>query len=482
MVNKTEAIFILKTFIAYSIINNIMEFEVLKKTPLFNTFSEQGKRIFLPQGIFHWSGRAKKEAEISGTLGSAFGYEKDFIEGGSSEWLPLYLEDIKNYSKLSVKEIVPYSKVSGLEELKNLWKQWIIKKSLYSKENDQIKLENLENFTTTPIVTSGLTNGIFLCCSLLLNPGEFIISPNKRWGNYDNIVEKLLGAKIKSFEFFVEEKFNVQGLKDAIYEISKVQEKITLILGFPNNPTGYVPSEKELKELVNMLRESQKDLGKPIIVIVDDAYEPYIFSNKVINRSIFYALHEIEEDVIPIKLDGITKELLLYGGRIGFITVGLKSNWVKKEEDLKALNTELTNKLSGLVRTTISNSNHFYQALVINLFKDVGMEGLIQKRNNVINLLKERYVKINHELSKINNANISVDPNAGGFFVFVNLDPNKISASQFADHLLRKYKVGVIPIEKPSDGINGIRIAYCSIDSTKISEFVNRINLALADF
>jgi len=459
-----------------------MEFEVTKKTPLYNTFSEQGKRIYLPQGIFHWSGRAKKEAEISGTLGSAFGYEKDFIEGGTSEWVPLYLEDIKNYTKLSVNEVVPYSKVSGLEELKSVWKKWIIKKSLYDKDSELSELNRLEKFITTPIVTSGLTNGIFLCCSLLLNPGEFIISPNKRWGNYDNIVEKLLGAKIKSFEFFTENKFNIQGLKEAIYEISKNQDKITLILGFPNNPTGYVPNEEEMEEIITTLKQAQKDLSKPIIVLVDDAYEPYIFSNDAIKRSIFYALHEMEEDVIPIKLDGITKEMLLYGGRIGFITIGLKPHWVSNDKELIALKSELTNKLSGLVRTTISNSNHFYQALVIKLFKDVGMEGLIQKRNIIKNLLKDRYVKINEELRKIDNSNISVDPNAGGFFVFVNLNPNKISANQFADHLLRKYKVGVIPIEKHDSNINGIRIAYCSIDLTKIPEFVNRFNLALNDF
>jgi aspartate/methionine/tyrosine aminotransferase len=96
--------------------------------------------------------------------------------------------------------------------------------------------------------------------------------------------------------------------------------------------------------------------------------------------------------------------------------------------------------------------------------------------------LKDRYEKINEELSKIDNSNISIDPNAGGFFIFVNLNPDKISANQFADHLLRKYKLGVIPIEKQNDNINGIRIAYCSVDLTKIPEFVNRINLALDDF
>ena len=459
-----------------------MEFELIKKTPLYKALSELGKRIYLPQGVFYWAGRAKKEAEIMGTLGSAFGYEKDFIEGGTSEWVPCYLEDIKNYTKLNINEIVPYPKISGLEELKTIWKNWIIEKSLINKTVEKERLKRLENYISTPVITSGLTNGIFLCCSLFLNSGDYIISTNKRWGNYDNIIENLLGAKIKSFEFFIKSKFNVQGLKDAIYEVSKIQEKIVLILGFPNNPTGYIPKKEELEEIINVLRLAQKDISKPIIVLVDDAYEPYIYSNNVINRSIFYELHDLEEDIIPIKIDGITKEFLMYGGRIGFVTIGLKPNWVNSEEELDILKTEINNKLSGLIRTTISNSNHFYQSLIINLFKDVGTDGLIKKRDKVKALLKARYEKINAELRKIKNSDISVDPNAGGFFVFVNLNPKKFRANDFADHLLKKYKVGVIPIEKPNDNINGIRIAYCSIDLTQITEFVNRINLALVDY
>jgi len=455
---------------------------MIKKTPLYNALSEQGKRIYLPQGVFHWSGRAKKEAEINGTLGSAYGFEEDFIEGGTPEWVPLYLEDIKNYTKLNVNEVVPYPQISGLEDLKNSWKNWIIKKSCYNIDFEQDKLNKLENFVTTPVVTAGLTNGIFLCCSLFLNQGDFIISPNKRWGNYDNIVEKLIGARIKSFDFFSGENFNINGMKNAIYEISKVQEKIILILGFPNNPTGYIPNQEELAEILNALIEAQKTISKPIIILVDDAYEPYVYSKEVINRSIFYALHELEEDIIPIKLDGITKELLLYGGRIGFITIGLKPHWVKNAQELTTLKAEIDNKLSGLLRTTISNSNHFYQSLTLKLFDDIGMDGLIQKREKVKHLLKERYEKINAEFRKIKNENISVDSNAGGFFIFVNLNPEVIKANDFADHLLKKYKVGVIPIEKQHDNINGIRIAYCSIDLRKIAEFVSRIDHALRDF
>jgi aspartate/methionine/tyrosine aminotransferase len=458
-----------------------MEFKVIKKTPLFKAFSELGKRIFLPEGIFYWSGRAKKEAEIIGTIGSAFGYEKDFIDGGSAEWVPCYLKEIKKYTNISIKDVVPYASIAGLPEIRETWKNWLIKKSGYNEQSDSEYISRLEKYITTPISTSGVTNGIFLCCSLFLNPGEYIISPNKRWGNYDNIIVKNIGAKIKSFEFFKDNAINIQGLKDAINEVLKVQDKIVIILNFPNNPTGYVPTFDEAKEMVETLRESQKS-GKPIIILVDDAYEPYVFGDEVLNKSIFYELHQLDEDIIPIKLDGITKELLLYGGRIGFVTIGIKPKWVSNDQELADLKSEINNKLEGINRSTVSNCNHFYQALTQKIFSENNMEQIIETRNKVTILLKKRYEKINAELAKINNPNISIDPNSGGFFLFVNLNSDKIKASEFADHLLKKYKVGVIPIEKIDDNINGIRIAYCSIDLEKIPEFIKRIQLALQDF
>ncbi len=458
-----------------------MQFKIIQKTPLYKAFSELGKRIFLPDGIFYWSGRAKKEAELIGTIGSAFGYEKDFIDGGSSEWVPCYLKDIKRYTNLSIKEIVPYASIAGLPEIRETWKQWIIKKSEYNERTESEKLSRLERFMTTPSITAGVTNGIFLCCSLFLNPGEYIICPNKRWGNYDNIIVKNIGAKIKSFEFFKDGKFNNESLKDAIDEVSNVQDKIIILLNLPNNPTGYIPTITEANEFINLLRESQT-LEKPIVVLVDDAYEPYIFGDDVIDKSIFYNLHQLDENIIPIKLDGITKELLLYGGRIGFVTIGLKPSWVSNDEELEMLKNEIINKLEGINRSSISNCNHFYQAITQKIFEENSMDEILETRNKVKTLLKKRYERINAELAKINNPNISVDPNSGGFFLFVNLNPQKIKASEFADHLLKRYKVGVIPIEKLNDNINGIRIAYCSIDIEKIPEFIKRIQLALQDF
>ncbi|MBD3254955.1 MAG: aminotransferase class I/II-fold pyridoxal phosphate-dependent enzyme [Candidatus Lokiarchaeota archaeon] len=459
-----------------------MEFKILQKTPLYDAFSDLAKRIFLPDGIFYWSGRAKKEAEIVGTIGSAFAYEKDFVGDGSEEWLPCYIEDIKKFTTLTVRDLVPYSSIGGLTGIREIWKDWIVKKSNYDENDDKEELSRLKEGITDPITTGGITNAIYLSCSMFLNPGEQIISPNKRWGNYDNIIVRNLGAKIKSFDYFKGKKINLEGLEQSIGEVADQQNKIVMILNFPNNPTGYIPTEQEATEIIETLQRTQKSLNMPFIVLVDDAYEPYIYSEEVLNRSLFYNLHQLDDDIIPIKLDGISKEFLMYGGRIGFVTIGLKPKWVNDSTELETLKSEINNKLEGLNRSSISNCNSFYQSLTKKLFEEVGIEKIIEKRNKIISLLKNRYDKINQEFTKIEDPNISVDPNSGGFFLFVNLNPEKIKATEFADHLLKKYKIGVIPSEKPAENINGIRIAYCSIDVDKIPEFVNRIKQALKDF
>ena len=457
-----------------------MEFKLLPKTPLYEAFSDVGKRIFLPDGIFYWSGRAKSEAEYSATLGAAYGYEKDFIPGGSSEWLPFYLNSLHSqFPDFDINNLVPYAPIPGVTNLRSAWKDVIVKKSPL---NDPHDIQFLKDYITLPIITSGVTNALFSSFMMFLNPGEPVIIPNKRWGNYDNIIIKLLGGKIKSFQFFQEDKLNLNGLREVLETTASNQGKILLLLNFPNNPTGYVPTNEEKDSMIEVLIETHIKFNVPIIVLVDDAYEPYIFDKNRVKHSIFYELQKLNEDIIPVKLDGVTKELLLYGARIGFISIGLKPRWIESKEDLQTLKSEIDNKLSGLIRSTISNSNHFYQAIVQRLLNKPGIDQILLERKRVQDLLQIRYEVINEQIVSITRPGISIDPNGGGFFIFINIDPKIVKANILADHLLKKYKVGIIPIENPEENINGIRIAYCSINVDQIPELVRRINSAFQDF
>ncbi|HHH81419.1 MAG TPA: hypothetical protein ENL35_00350, partial [Chloroflexi bacterium] len=62
-----------------------MEFEALNRSGIANLFSSLGRSIELPQGIFYWTGRAKKEATINATIGSARGPESEIVEGAADD-------------------------------------------------------------------------------------------------------------------------------------------------------------------------------------------------------------------------------------------------------------------------------------------------------------------------------------------------------------------------------------------------------------
>jgi len=461
-----------------------MEFIQFKSSILWNALSKLGKSIFLPKGIFYWSDRATKEAEINGTIGVMTGYENEIIKTSEEKNVVFYIPRLRQLINKDPSLIVPYAPISGLPDLRKYWKNWIVTKC---KTINNLSSKNLDisELITLPVVTHGITFGIFLATRLFAEPEEFIISPNKRWENYDSIIINQCGVKIKSFEFFVEEKnglkFNFKGLENVIIESFNKLNKAILILNFPHNPTGYVPTIEEANNIVSMLIKIVEEYKKPLVIIFDDAYEGYVYKDNCIMGSLFYEFLSKSKYIIPIKLDGASKEMILYGGRIGFFTLGLHDAWYNKDKKQEFID-EFDNKLGGMIRSTISNCNRINQSILVEMFK-ANIDNIINERTKIISILKERYELINELLKQVcdNTGKISVDPNAGGFFLIVNLKI-KISASQFCDHLLNKYKTGLIPFEDPNENVNGIRIAYSSINKNLIPKLVENIKLALNDF
>ncbi len=440
-----------------------MEFEILKKTPIFESLSALGKDIFQPNGIFHWAGRARKEAVVNATIGNAEGLESDIIAGGRNKNIPYYLPEITKFINIEPERLVSYASIPGIPPFRELWKNWIIFKG--KKEGNMPSGPiDVTNLITTPVICNGITNGIFLTTRLFLDSGQTIISPNKRWGNYDLIINRQNGIKIESFEFFINNEFNIEGLDKSLRKIAQIQDKIVMILNFPNNPTGYSPKPNEIDGIVKTCIKFCEDIKKPLVILCDDAYEGYNYNTAVAQNSIFYELVNKHNLIIPIKMDGTSKEMLMYGGRIASIVLGIDNNWVK-EDEIQAFMNEWENKLKGMIRSTLSNCNHFSQEIMTELLKD-GFEKIIESRKKVIDILAKRFNAVVDVYKKYNIPKINMDPVGGGFFVFLNIDG--VEADKFADHLLVKYKVGTVPIVKPKENINGIRFAYCSVPDDKI--------------
>ncbi|MHA1561774.1 MAG: aminotransferase class I/II-fold pyridoxal phosphate-dependent enzyme [Promethearchaeota archaeon] len=453
-----------------------MEFVTLKKTPVFKALSSLGKRIYQPNGIFYWTGRAKKEAEINATIGTAVGFESDIIENGRDKLLTYYLPELKQYINLPPEKFASYAPIAGLPTFRDLWEKWIIYKGKNAINLPSGSID-ISGKITKPAICNGITNSIFLISKFFLNPGEKIISPNKRWGNYNSVLHIHNELEIESFQFFNGERLNLEGMLKSMQKISEVQDKIVLILNFPNNPTGYCPTKSEIQDILNSLKNFCDSSNKPIIIFCDDAYEGYSYSDERVGTSIFYELIDLHPNLIPIKLDGASKEILMYGGRTGAITLGIHSSWLSNSEKELFLK-EWDNKMQGMIRSTISNSNHFYQEVLIEILK-AGFEKMEESRNKIYEILKKRYFASINAFDKYKTDGITIDPAGGGFFVFINID--KIPANEFADHLLKKYKVGTFPVVSEKEDINGIRVAFCSIPLEKIEETFKRINLTLSD-
>ena len=447
-----------------------MEFKALEKVGFDQLLSDFGKRIFLPQGIFYWSGRSKKEAKINATIGTAKAKKGALYGDGDETVVTCHLPSVKAlFPDLSSEDIFPYAPIPGHPAFRQAWKKYILHKA-----GDQAGV--IENNLTLPITASGITGAMYLVIKMMADVGEEIVCPEKRWGNYDNVVVKNIGAKFHPFVFFKDGRFNTAGLMEALEEVWQKQEKAIVVLNFPNNPTGYMPSAEEMEEVRTELLKAVEATGKKVVLLFDDAYEGYVYDDAAMKVSPFYDFVNIDDRILPIKMDGIAKELLWYGGRVGMITLGLPDAWlneVPKEE----LEKEIVNKFSGAIRSTDSNYNLVTQRAVTRALED--LPKVLAERQKTIDVLAERYQVWAAESAKFDPSLLYTDPAQAGFFAFVNVVG--APADKVAETLLVKYAVGTVPQVKPADEINGIRVAFCSVEAADIPELCQSLVKAVKD-
>src|SRR3989338_1396070 len=183
--------------------------------------------------------------------------------------------------------------------------------------------------------------------------------PDLFWGNYKLILTNAYGAVFDTFETFKEDGFNVEGLKE---KLSGDAGKKIVLLNFPNNPTGYTPTDDEVIGIRDALKEAAEK-GNKLVVIIDDAYFGLVYQKGIYTQSIFAELADMHENILAVKLDGATKEDYVWGLRVGFITYGIKG----ADKELYAA---LENKTAGAVRGSISNDSHLSQSLVYYAFSE----------------------------------------------------------------------------------------------------------------
>ena len=209
-------------------------------------------------------------------------------------------------------------------------------------------------------------------------------------------------------------------------------------------------------------------------MLFDDAYEGYVYEHDRLPDSLFYHCVNTHPRLLPVKLDGVSKELLCYGARLGAITFGLADEWLAKAGK-KALQGELDEKLGGMIRATVSNCNHAEQEIVARFLADP--DRLAKARRPVVNDLGRR-ARVFREACQILPRSITrLDPFQGGFFAFINLDG--IDATEVAECLMTEHRLGVVPHKSAAGRVNGIRVAWSGLRERDMGTVCEKILRAL---
>lgn len=411
--------------------------QTLSGTIVEDMLSDYGKRMYFPKGIISQSAEAKQKAtSFNATIGIA-------TEHGKAMHLPSVYACFS--PDMDVDELFPYSPTAGEMPLR---KKWL--------EEMRAKNPPMANATVSlPVVTSGLTHAISVAASLFVDKDQTVICPDMYWGNYNLIFIEQRLSKMVSFPLFKNDKLNIQGLADTIDATES--EKVSMILNFPNNPTGYTPTESEMDELVAMLL-AKADAGKKLLVFTDDAYFGLFFEPNTCKYSLFSKLCNAHENILAVKGDAATKEEMVWGFRIGFITYGSKG----LTEDHYAA---LEKKTMGAIRGVVSSCDKPGQSILLRAMKDGSYH---QDKAAGIAVIGERYAVLKQELAKhaAEKTLVPLPFNSGYFMSFICAG----DAEKLRLHLLDDYQTGAISIQGKY-----LRLAFSSIDKEQIPALVDTV-------
>ena len=287
-------------------------------------------------------------------------------------------EHIKAAAIKAINEgVTKYTPASGTLELKKA----ICEK--FKKENGLIyEPSNI-------VVSNGAKHSLLNAIGALVNPGDEVIFSAPYWVSYKEMV--LIQDGVPVIIQTTEEngfKFTAEDLEAAITDKTKA-----IIINTPSNPTGMVYSEKELREIAEVIKKHD------LYVISDEIYEKLVYDFETP-----ISIAAIDEDMKnrTIIVNGVSKTFAMTGWRIGYT----------------AANAEITKIMANDQSHYTSNPNSIAQAATVAAL--TGPMDSVEKMKKAI--CERRYLMV-ERMNKIDG--VSALMPEGAFYVMMNLSKLK---------------------------------------------------------
>jgi aspartate/methionine/tyrosine aminotransferase len=275
-----------------------------------------------------------------------------------------------------------------------------------------------------------------------------------------------LGARITTFPFFEGRAFDTRGFARALS--APAREKLVVLLNFPNNPTGYVPTPSEGEAIVAALLR-QAEAGTKLVVLVDDAYFGlfYHLGGRSMTESLFGMLANRHPNLLAVKLDGATKELFVWGLRCGFLCYA-----PGRAEGAEAAAEVLDAKTRGAIRAGISNSSALSQLLVEKVLASSSFEAERKQKHEALRVRAEKCFEVAN--APRFRESWETYPFNSGYFMCVKV--KQVPAEKVRVHLLEHYGTGLI-----AEGESDLRIAFSCLELEEIEPLFETLHRAIQE-
>ncbi|CAO0821764.1 putative aspartate aminotransferase YhdR [Desulfarculales bacterium] len=277
------------------------------------------------------------------------------------------------------------------------------------------------------IMTVGAAGAINVTLKAIVDPGADVVVPTPYFVEYDFYLDNHGGTVTR-----------VPTLADFTLDVPAIAQAVTdttsaVLINNPNNPSGAVYPEEQIKALANALTDIGQRRGRPVYLISDEPYRQLTYDGVSVPSIFKHYPHSI-------LVTSFSKNLSLPGERIGYLA--LHPDIADKPQLLAGM--ILANRILGFV-----NAPALMQLAVAELLDQVADVSQYAKKRELICQVLEQ-------------ANFIFNKPLGAFYVFpqspIPDDVAFVRAAQEENLLL-----------VPGSGFMGpgyFRIAYCCSDQT----------------
>lgn len=280
------------------------------------------------------------------------------------------------------------------------------------------------------LVTVGGSEAIDLAIRAMVCPGEEVIIPQPSYVSYEPCVILTQGVPVV-IELQEKDEFRLtaEELRAAITDKTKL-----LVLPFPNNPTGAIMTEEDLKGIAEICVE------KDIVVLSDEIYSELTYEQKHVSIASFPGMRER-----TIVINGFSKGHAMTGWRLGYACGP----------------AEIIKQMTKIHQFAIMCAPTMSQYAAIEAMKN-GDEDVAMMRDSYDK--RRRFVV--HELREMG---LPCFEPYGAFYVFPCISEFGMTSEEFATRLLSEQKVAIVPGTAFGDcGEGFLRISYAySLENLK---------------